>query len=100
MEGTACAFFYATRRFGHRAVVFSLVEHPHLEWRGRNTYLEAKAEKDASELYIKDLIWMLVNAQYKNFSAPKPSEIELKRNVIDNRSTEQIKEGLLKRLGA
>lgn len=46
-----------------------------------------------------DLIWLLVNAQYKDFSRPTFSEFSLSLDKpTDKRSGEQIIDGLIARL--
>ena len=78
--------------------VISLVEQPHLEWKGRIAYLSAKLEERKTELYIGDLVYLLVKSKYDVGSAPCPTDYEFKQVRRDTRSTEQIKNSILQKL--
>ena len=79
--------------------MISLVEQPHLDWMGRRAYLFAKLEERKTDLYIGDLIWMLVKTKY-DLSTPTPTEYEFKPKKKDTRTAGQIKDTILKKLGA
>ena len=59
--------------------------------------MAAKSEERRTELYMGDLLWMIANHYYE-LRSPTPTEVELKLKKQDNRSAEQIKADLLKRL--
>ena len=78
-------------------VVLCLAEVSLDSWEARYTYLSAKAEKRRVEMYQMDLLWLIAKRWYPNI--PQPSDIENERHVRDNRSAEQIKADIQKRLG-
>ena len=100
MEGADSAFFYTARSFGLSKTIISLVEQPQLEWNGRSAYMLAKLEERKTDLYIGDLVWMLVKTKYDVSKAPTPTEYEFKLKKNDTRTAKQIKDSIMKKLGA
>jgi len=100
MEGPDPAFFLAARHFGINHVVICLTEQPHLEWNGRVAYMFAKMERRRTELYAMDLIWAIAKS-LQDVQLPPPTSYELKDRHTpqrDERSAEQIKQDLLRKL--
>ena len=89
MEGTDQSFFYAARSVGLNPVVICLAEQPHLDWRGRAMYLNAKLERRRTELYAMDMLWMIAKSKY-DFESPSPSRIEAGHTKEDTRTYEDI----------
>ncbi len=88
------------RNYGTDTVVLALNEiRLPLGWRGINAYLEARTKERQVAEYAYDLIWMLVRAQYDQFTAPMPSELR-RPEKRDERTAEQIKNDLLRKLSA
>ena len=78
-------------------MTISLVEHPELDWIGRTNYLAAVTEQKRVDLYAMDLIWSIAKRYYPDL--PMPSEIWSGKNKIDRRSSKEILDDLLNKLG-
>ena len=100
MEGADTAFFYTARSFSLSKTIITLVEQPQLEWNGRIAYLGAKLEERRTDLYIGDLVYLLARTKYDLSGKPTPTEYEFKTRRKDERSAQQIKDAIVKKLGA
>ena len=68
-----------------------------MQWRGRLNYLGAVHGEKRIEVYAWDLVWKLVQMRIDG-EIPMPSVLWEGEKKTDNRTTQQIVDGLMEKL--